>query len=169
MKYITKKSTINLFAALGLVLILQACNQQPAYKAVRGKVIALHDRLMGEDGLAMNSKAKLKALETPAALQTVKTSRPQTDTAMEKVQVKTMITRIDSVSNAMSDWMSQFNPDIKGKSDQQAVDYFTAEKVKVNKLDSAYKVILKSSGDYLARFHVKNADTVKTRSMKMKM
>jgi len=164
---IIKQSTINLFAVLSFILLLQACNHQPDYKAARDQV-NLHDELMGDDGRAMNDKAKLKSLATPSALHNLKSTQPQTDTATEKTHITTMIKQLDSVSNAMSDWMSQFNPDVQGKSDQQAVDYFKAEKIKVNKLDSSYKVILKASDAYLAKFHVK-ADSVKAQPMKMKM
>jgi len=166
---IIKQSTFNLFIALSAILLLQACNNQPAYKAARDQVINLHDELMGDDGLAMTNKARLKAIATPAALQNLKITQPQTDTAMEKAHITAMIKQLDSVSNAMSDWMNQFNPDVQGKSDQQAVDYFKAEKVKVNKLDSSYKVILKTSDVYLAKFHVKATDSVKAQPMKMKM
>ena len=165
---IIKRSTINLFAATGVILLLQACSHQPDYKAARDQVINLHDKLMDDDGLAVNDKLKLKSLATPAALQNLKTAQPQTDTVVEKTHITSMIKHLDSVSNAMSDWMNQFEPDVQGKSDQQAADYFKAEKLKVNRLDSSYKVVLKTSDAYLAKFHIK-ADSAKAQPMKMKM
>jgi len=163
----TKKITISCAAAtFSILTIFQACKQQPDYKAIRQQVVNIHDTIMNEDGKLMADKSLLKSMITPVSLNELKTAYTNIDTVAEKAKASTLIHQLDSVSNAMSDWMNQFNPDVQDKNKQQATDYFGLEKVKVSRLDSAYKALLKTSADYLKRFHLKPADSS---VMKMKM
>lgn len=147
------------------ILIFQACKQPTDYKAIRKEIINIHDTIMNEDGKLMADQSMLKSMIAPASLAELKKAY-NIDTTAEKQKATTLIHRLDSVSNAMSDWMGQFNPDVQGKNAQQATDYFGLEKVKVSQLDSSYKTILKTTGDYLKKFHLKPADSS---TMKMRM
>lgn len=163
MKYIKTKYILP--AAICL-LSFQACKQQADYKAVRKEIINIHDTIMNEDGKLMADESMLKSMIAPASLTALKKANNGMDTAAEKLKATTLIHRLDSVSNAMSDWMGKFNPDVQGKNAQQAADYFGIEKVKISQLDSSYKAALKTTGDYLRKFHLKAADSS---AMKMKM
>jgi hypothetical protein len=165
---LTQKPVFILLAILSVVPALQACKHKPDYKAIRQQVVDVHDSIMREDEVLMSDKAKLRGLGTPAGLKNLKLEMPALDTSDEKAKITTLTIQLDSVSNAMSDWMATFNPDAQGKNNEQAVAYFAAEKVKVMKLDSIYHSVLKKAGDHLKRFHLK-ADTVKVQPMKMKM
>lgn len=155
--------------SLGLLCALQACNSGPDYKTVRDQVISQHDELMGDDEKAMMNKMKLDTLGMPATLQKLKQQQPQLDTAAEKRVITALTKQLTAADDAMGDWMHNFNPDVQQKNNQQAVDYFKAEKVKVQKLDSAYKVAIKASDEELDKFHIK-ADAAKSNQpMKMKM
>lgn len=165
MTHIKKTGFISTVAVLCALAAFQACKQQPNYKAIRQQVVNVHDTIMSEDGKLMADQSMLKSMITPASLTALKKAY-DIDTAAEKLKATTLIHRLDSVSNAMSDWMNQFNPDVQGKNARQATDYFGMEKVKVSQLDSSYKVLLETTGEYLRKFHLKPAGSG---SMKMKM
>jgi hypothetical protein len=148
------------------LLAFQACKQQVDYKAIRKEIINIHDTIMNEDGKLMADQSMLKSMIAPASLAALKKANNGMDTTTEKLKATTLIRRLDSVSNAMSDWMGKFNPDVQGKNVQQAADYFGIERIKVSQLDSSYKDLLKTAGDYLKQFHLKAADSS---AMKMKM
>lgn len=152
--------------AAACLLTIQACKQHADYKAIRNEIINIHDTIMNEDGKLMADQSMLKSLIAPANLTALKKADNSMDTAAEKLKATKLINRLDSVSNAMSDWMGKFNPDVQGKDARQAADYFRIEKNKVSRLDSSYKAILKTTGDYLKQFHLKATDSS---GMKMKM
>ncbi|MNY82604.1 hypothetical protein D3C86_2248100 [compost metagenome] len=54
--------------------------------------------------------------------------------------------------DSMNDWMHKFEPDVTGKSNDEAIQYFEAEKAKIATIDSLYKVEIKVSGEYLSKF-----------------
>lgn len=166
MTHIKNTNPILPLAVLYIIVMFQACKQQPDYKAIRQQVVSVHDSIMSEDGKLMADQSMLKSMITPVSLAELKKDNNITDTAAEKMRAMALIHRLDSISNAMSDWMSRFNPDVQGKNAQQATEYFSAEKIKVSRLDSSYKALLKISTDYLKQFHLKPA---KSAPMKMKM
>ena len=161
----SQKTYLTSILALSVLTTFQACKQQPDYKAIRQQVVNIHDTIMKEDGKLMADQSMLKSMIGPASLIELKKAY-NIDTATEKAKAGELIHRLDSVSNAMSDWMNQFNPDVRNKNAEQARDYFGIEKIKVSKLDSSYKSILKTTGQYLEQFHLKAADSG---AMKMKM
>jgi hypothetical protein len=163
MIHIQKNYLVYTTAILGL---LAACKQQPDYKAIRQQVVNIHDTIMKEDGKLMSDQSMLKSMIMPASLVELKKAYMGMDTAAEKAKATMLIRRLDSVSNAMGDWMNQFDPDVQGKNAEQARDYFGIEKTKVSRLDSSYKAILKITGDYLKKFNLKPAGSS---TMKMKM
>jgi hypothetical protein len=167
MTHIKKTHNTYIIASLFVLAIFPSCKQQPDYKAIRQQVVNVHDTIMKEDGKLMADESMLKSMITPARLTNLQKGY-NIDTAAEKIKATALIHRLDSVSDAMSDWMGQFNPDVQNKNAEQARDYFGIERIKVSKLDSSYKVILKSTGEYLGKFHLKAADSSATK-MKMKM
>ncbi len=148
---------------------LQACQQEPDYKAVRQQVIDLHDKLMGDDEKAMRNQMKLDTLITPAGLHQLKQTQPQLDTAMAKQQMSALIKQLQQADDAMNDWMHRFNPDVQGQNNQQAVSYFNTEKKKVVHLDGLFKAAIQNSSAYLNKLNVKTDTGKATGHMEMKM
>jgi hypothetical protein len=52
----------------------------------------------------------------------------------------------------MNNWMHQFEPDVTGKSNEDAIVYFQSEKRKIAAIDSVYKQEIQTSGEYLKKF-----------------
>src|ERR1700761_7915573 len=115
----SQKTYLTSILAFSVLTTFQACKQQPDYKAIRQQVVSIHDTIMKEDGKLMADQSILKSMIAPASLIELKKAY-NIDTAAEKAKAGELIHRLDSVSNAMSDWMNQFNPDVRNKNAEQA-------------------------------------------------
>ena len=116
-------------------------------KALLDSVIKIHDKLMSSDDRLMANKMKLDTL-----LKTRLTG--VTDTAAEKTQLMGLSIQLNNAEDAMETWMQKFDPEQKGKSHQQIMDYLYIQKAQVAAIDSQINVAIKQSGDYLD--HLKN-------------
>eukprot|EP01037_Dinobryon_pediforme_P007109 gene7109-7174_t len=118
-----------------------ACKNKTDTAALKKEVLTLHDQVMNEDGRAMNDKI---------ALDTVGKKMP-----MPGDSAKILSAQLSKISDTMMDWMHQFDPDQKGKSDDQMFGYLKSQKTQLLKLDSTYKSLLKVSDSYLKKCNVK--------------
>lgn len=132
------------------ISLTTACSNTPDYKAVRADVVALHDKLMIDGEKAIHNKM---ALDTFAIRELP--NRMDLDTAAERQQINQLINLLDDADESMMDWMQDFIADVEGMSNEKAVAYFIAEKVKLVKMDSLYKAALDGSEAYLKKFGVK--------------
>lgn len=109
-----------------------------------------HDIVMEDHGTLVNNGMKLDSLlkDLPA----LKNKFPDLDTLKEKATMTATLERLNKAEDLMNDWMHKFEPDITGKSNEEAVRYFKAERIKIEKIDSLYKAEVKLSGTYLAQF-----------------
>jgi len=57
--------------------------------------------------------------------------------------------------SAMSTWMHNFDPDMKGKSHDQKMDYLGKQKQLVKRLDTQMNVAVSGSADFLRKNHIK--------------
>jgi len=138
-----------LFAAF-LLAGTAACTSNLDYKTERDEVMKFHDVVMGDHGKLIDNQMKLDSMfKTMPAL---KTKFPQIDTVQEKMDIKATRARLSGAEEVMNDWMHQFEPDVTGKSNEEAVNYFKAERVKIEKIDSLYKIEIKLSDAYLSKF-----------------
>jgi len=137
-----------------MALITAACMQQNKdttdYKAVRDEVMQFHDVVMGDHSALVNNQMKLDTLLKN--LSGLKTKFPDIDTLKEKQAIATMIKDLSSAEDQMNDWMHKFEPDVTGKSNEVAVQYFKDERKKIERIDSLYKQEIKLSDDYLIKF-----------------
>jgi len=86
-------------------------------------------------------------------LPALKKKFPLIDTAKERVVIQLAIASLKDAESLMNEWMHEFEPDISGKSNAEAVKYFQAERLKIANIDSLYKGQIKASNQYLAQFH----------------
>ena len=109
-----------------------------------------HDVVMEDHGILVNNQMKLDSMlkEMPA----LKTRFPSTDTLKEKEVMKATLSRLNVAEELMNDWMHKFEPDVTGKSNEDAIKYFRAERIKIGKIDSLYKAEIQSSDAYLKQF-----------------
>lgn len=139
-----------LIGTLLITIAAIACKQQADYKTVRDEVIKLHDVVMEDQGRILRNQMRTKDLLKN--MMTIKVQFPATDTLEEKVALTGLLKNLNDAEESMNDWMHEFEPDVTGKSNEAAVLYFEAEKVKVVKMDSVFKAQIKSSDAYLNKF-----------------
>ncbi len=142
------------------VLMFAACQSEPDYKAIRKEVLDSHDQIMMDGERAMRNKMKLDTLGI-TGLAALKKQQPSLDTTAEHQRIQTLIKKLNDMDDRMNDWMHNFKSDIEGKSKTEAVNYFKAEQVKIKKLDSIYKMVLKESDAYLKKFNTRPDTTMK--------
>lgn len=137
-----------------IALIAAACTQQKNgttdYKAVRDEVMKFHDVVMGDHSALVNNQMKLDTLLKN--LSGLKIKFPDVDTVKEKQVMIAMVSDLSKAEDQMNDWMHKFEPDVTGKSNEVAVQYFQDEKKKIEIIDSLYKQEIKLSDDYLSKF-----------------
>ncbi|WP_457289796.1 hypothetical protein [Pedobacter sp. UYP24] len=135
---------------LFIVVVLAACTQKEDYKKVREEVMGFHNLVMDDQEKIVSNQMKLDTLLKTMSL--IKLKIPSLDTNTEKAQIHSLLKALADADDRMNNWMQQFEPDVSGKSDQDAVDYFKKEEVKIKDIDSMYKNQLKISDSYLLNF-----------------
>ncbi|SMD12413.1 hypothetical protein [Pedobacter nyackensis] len=139
--------------SIGILLISVAaiaCTQKGDYKRVRDEVMKFHDVVMADHGKIINNQMALDTLVKD--LKGLKLKYPKVDTLKEKAEITALLNKLTTAEDSMNDWMHKFEPDVTGKSNDEAIQYFEAEKSKIATIDSLYKVEIKVSGEYLSKF-----------------
>jgi hypothetical protein len=83
----------------------------------------------------------------------LKLKNPKIDTLIEKDSILAVQMHLEAADDSMNNWMHHFEPDVTGKSNEEAVHYFEEEKVKIQKVDSLFKREIKSADAYLRKFN----------------
>jgi hypothetical protein len=138
---------------LGMVLIMAAflsCKPQSDYKKDRDEVIKVHDLVMADHGKVVDKQLALEDLLKD--LRTFKAKNPDIDTLKERDSIIIVRDRLEKAEEAMNTWMHEFEPDVTGKSNEEAIAYFRAEKGKIQQVDSIFKTELNSTNAYLSKF-----------------
>ncbi len=137
-----------------MAIVAIACNQQQKqeknYKTVRDEVMQFHDLVMADHEVIVKNQMKLDSLLKD--LKGLKARFPDVDTVKEKERMIALIGDLSKAEDRMNDWMHAFEPDVTGKSDPVAVQYFEDEKAKIAAVDSLYKKEISLSNVYLDKF-----------------
>lgn len=137
-----------------MAIVAVACNQQQKqetdYKVVRDEVMKFHDVVMADHGVIVSNQMKLDTLVKD--LRGLKLKFPEVDTLKEKETIVALIQDLTKAEDSMNDWMHKFEPDVTGKSNEVAVQYFKDEKAKIAAVDSLYKKEIGLSNAYLEKF-----------------
>jgi hypothetical protein len=140
----------NMLCLLALTALLYSCGQKADYKTERDNVMKFHDVVMEDHALLLANQMKLDSMLKN--LSAVQKKYPAIDTAKEKIVITIALESLKHAEEQMNTWMQQFEPDVTGKSENDAVAYFKAERLKIEKIDSLYKGQIKASNQYLAQF-----------------
>lgn len=139
-----------IIAVLVLATAVSACKPTVDYKSERDEVMKFHDVVMEDHGKLVDNQMKLDTMIK--SLPALKQQFPAMDTLKEKGLMKETQGRLNKAEDLMNDWMHKFEPDITGKSNDDAVLYFKGERKKIAQIDSIYKAEIKSSDAYLSKF-----------------
>jgi hypothetical protein len=84
-------------------------------------------------------------------LDTILTPGPLNDkyTIEEKATIGAVRFKLIKADEAMSKWMEQFDPELKGKTHEEKMKYYAEQKVAVTKIDSIFTTVIDGSDKYL--------------------
>jgi len=144
----------NIVVFLFFIGVVIGCSQPKKtndYKAVRDEVMQYHDEVMKDQSVIVKNQMKLDTLLRD--LKGVKSKFPNIDTLQESIALKSLIGNLVKADDDMNNWMHQFEPDVSGKSNEDAISYFQTEKKKIAAIDSIYKQEIQISSEYLKKFN----------------
>ncbi|MFD2287791.1 hypothetical protein GJU39_16320 [Pedobacter petrophilus] len=137
------KNTITLGFCL-IIFLFSACKTAPDSKAVKKEVLNIHDKLMIDGGKVMSNKMKLDSV-----LKSDKIKSPQ-----DSAKVADLIMSLNKADERMMDWMHLFNDEFKGKNEQEDLDYYKSEMVKIRKVEDDYIKVTKASDSVLKKYNI---------------
>ena len=132
-----RKTFLFAFAALALSACKDAKTEE---KAVLNDVIKIHDTVMGNDEKLIQNKMKLDTL-----LKEAKNIEATT-------KIKQLITKANDADSLMEKWMNKFDPEQKGKSHEEIMNYLSTQKKEVKLIDSLLNNAVKETSLYLQPF-----------------
>jgi len=141
-----------LFAAL--LLVFTACKDtKKEEKELEGQVMDMHEKVMGDGETAMQNKMKMDTLILKK--DSIKEAFPALDTSAENKTMRNFNSQIVKTDDEMSDWMHKYNPDFKGKSHDEVMQYLGQQKKQVAQINAKYKNIIKATNKYLLKYKSK--------------
>ena len=144
---------LKISGTLLIAVFALACTPKKDYKTSRDEVMKLHDIVMADQGRIVENQMKTDTLLRDLA--GLKVKFPDVDTVSTQDTLRMVALNLARAEEAMNTWMHEFEPDVTGKSNEDAIKYFEAEKRKIVGIDSMYKAELKSSDAYLNKFKSK--------------
>jgi hypothetical protein len=129
-----------LFIAAAVSIILSACKSNTGeQKAVQDDIYKIHEKVMDKEDALMRNKMKIDTLLK---------QNPQPDVKSTATTVSNKLVQAD---DAMSNWMQKFNPDYKGKSDEESLNYFKGQRTEVIRIDSQMNAAISESNKFLSQ------------------
>jgi len=120
-------------------IILSSCkNSQNQQKAVVDDILKTHEQVMNKEDDLMRNKMKIDTL--------LKQNKPPD----VKSTATALSNKLEQADDAMSTWMQKFNPDFKGKNDDESLNYFKDQRKQVIKVDSLMKAAIQESDTFLS-------------------
>ena len=120
-----------------------ACNNEKAEeKVLLNEVISIHDKVMAKEDHLMQNKMRLDTLLMPGKVDT-------THTIVDKATMGAFRSKLISADEAMEAWMQKFDPEQKGKSQDEKMQYFVDQKKIVLAIDSQFTTTIEASDKYL--------------------
>jgi len=125
----------NIAYILFAFFLLNGCSNSAKEESdLKNEIIAMHEKMMSNDEALMKNEMKLDTL-----------LKQKKDT----LALKPLVARLNAADDAMDKWMSQFQPDMTGKSHDEVVSYYTGQKKLVLAVDSQIKTAINESNKYL--------------------
>ncbi len=126
----------NIAYILFAFFLLNSCSNNAKEESdLKNDIISLHEKMMNNDEALMKNKMKLDTL-----------LKQTKDTLV----LKPLVAKLNSADDAMDKWMSQFQPDMTGKSHDEVISYYNNQKKLVLAVDSQINMAINESNKYLS-------------------
>lgn len=129
--------------------LLFSCKTEPDAKAIRQEVLNIHDKLMVDGEKVVKNKMKLDKILTSDQVKLAQ------DSLLQKQKINDLITKLNAADEKMMDWMHFFKDDFKGKTDQEDLDYYKSEMVKIRAIEDSYIKVTRASDSLIRIYNVK--------------
>ncbi|MCZ4222747.1 hypothetical protein [Pedobacter rhodius] len=135
-----------------IVVSFTACKTEPDSAAVKKEVLNIHDKLMVDGEKVVRNKMKLDSVLKSGKIKSANDSNKVAD----------LIGRLNKADENMMDWMHFFKDDFKGKNEQEDLEYYKSEMIKIRTVEDAYIKVTRTSDSVLKVYN-----TAPVKSMKM--
>lgn len=133
------------------LLFSTSCNnEKEEQKVMQHKVMHTHDELMGQMGLLMENKNKLKVVLLK--LDSLKSINPSIDTTLVKDNLITATKELEKADEAMMEWMHGFNPDYTNKSHEEVMEYLKNQEIKILTVEKTFKNVLLKTDSLILKY-----------------
>lgn len=129
--------------------LLFSCKTEPDAKAIRQEVLNIHDKLMVDGEKVVKNKMKLDKILTSDQVKLAQ------DSLLQKQKINDLIIKLNAADEKMMDWMHFFKDDFKGKTDQEDLDYYKSEMVKIRAVEDSYIKVTRASDSLIRIYNVK--------------
>lgn len=129
--------------------LLFSCKTEPDSKAIRQEVLNIHDKLMIDGEKVVKNKMKLDKLLVSDQIKLAQ------DSVLQKQKINDLIIRLNAADEKMMDWMHFFKDDFKGKSEQEDLDYYKSEMVKIRAVEDNYIKVTRESDSLINVYQAK--------------
>ena len=140
---------LNLTVLYLVTTLLFSCKTEPDSKAIRQEVLNIHDKLMIDGEKVIKNKMKLDKLLVSDQIKLAQ------DSVLQKQKINDLIIRLNAADEKMMDWMHFFKDDFKGKTEQEDLDYYKSEMVKIRAVEDSYIKVTRESDSLINVYQVK--------------
>ncbi|MBT2562059.1 hypothetical protein J7E50_15555 [Pedobacter sp. ISL-68] len=140
---------LNLTVLYLVTTLLFSCKTEPDSKAIRQEVLNIHDKLMIDGEKVVKNKMKLDKLLVSDQIKLAQ------DSVLQKQKINDLIIRLNAADEKMMDWMHFFKDDFKGKTEQEDLDYYKSEMVKIRAVEDSYIKVTRESDSLINVYQIK--------------
>lgn len=131
-----------LFLIISLAII--SCSTQPDSKAIRKEVLNIHDKLMVDGEKVITNKMKLDSVLKFHKLMS----------KVDSYNLSYLISRLNKADENMMDWMHFFKADFKGKNEQEDLEYYKSEMIRIRAVEDSFIKVTRESDSVLKKYKV---------------
>lgn len=142
--------------ATAVILIFGACKTEPKANDIKKEVLNIHDKLMIDGEKVIKNRMALDSV--------LKSSEVKSN--QDSLNIAELITRLSKADENMMDWMHFFKDDFKGKNEQEDLEYYKTQMIKIRSLEDEYIKVTKASDSVLKIYKVIPVEKTETSNHK---
>jgi len=131
-------------AFFAIILLLNACTTEADSKAVRNEILNIHDKLMMDGEKVIRNRIKLDSVLKSDTIKAINDS----------VKIADLVGRLNAADEKMMDWMHLFKKDFKGKNEQENLEYYKSEMIRIRDVEDSYIKVTRESDSVLKVYKI---------------